>query len=289
MKLYIKLFFIGLIALSQSVPAFAKDGKFACDDSKGCCENDTGGLHADEFWYCGPVTNKWCKNAKLNNSDRRSWYQNGGKFTFSNSTYWCCANQGEVGKWYSGSNWITKTETVTKTFTNPVGTCTWVKKTNICGKVDNPNDECMEPTPCELGLVRRQTTGKCAQPCTDGYAYSGEIDDTCIPCEATSSQGIVKDVCVKCALNEYFSKTKLACIKYSDMTQVSASAHEACWLCSTPEVMRDCLTQMSEKGTLDAKTKKACSLNGSQSTSATWVNTVSFDRAAKVPASNLFK
>ena len=266
MKLWLKTLyaFLGICL----IPVFA-DASFYSDEKQSCYTDDDG---CDEFWYCGAPRNgnKKCYDNKPWGCDDTYFYIHGDSFKAHDRKFWCCdGTSDKTGQFKEGSAWITETKIVKETVTG--GTCTWQQKINICGKVDNPGDKCTVATgDCTAGYVSHN--GKCVAACGEGQAFISAIDSTCIPCEQNETQGIVKGVCKKCESNEVFSKTKLSCVKYSDMLQIATVAHDECWMCVTPGAMYNCLEEVSEKGHIvNPKLQKACSVEAKDSDATDFV------------------
>lgn len=225
------------------------------------CYVDTEGN--DWFWFCGKQSQscrgnsvaKWNEVTWLYHGQKFNWTKRGGK-----GNYWCCGGTSSgSGRFYQGENWITKSETITETL--PTGKCTWVRKTNICGQVDNPGDKCTEATgECTTGFVSHN--GKCVAACPEGQAFASSTSSACVACEPSITQGVKKNVCVKCESNQFFDNNTLSCVARSSKLQVSSNAFNACWMCVTPGAMYNCLKTISNNGSLDsnAELAAACSV-----------------------------
>ena len=220
----------------------------------------------DHFWFCGSQGQS-CKGNKVNKSNGVTWNMHGDYFEWKHhgalGKYWCCGGTGsKAGRYYQGDNWITKSETVTETLPN--GKCTWVRKTNICGQIDNPDDKCTEATgECTTGFISHN--GKCVAACADGQAFASATSSACVECASSSTQGIRKNVCIKCEANQFFDKTTLSCIARSSKLQVSVQAFNDCWMCVTPGAMYNCMKTISNSGTLSDNLQQVCSVDGKSS------------------------
>lgn len=149
------------------------------------------------------------------------------------------------------------------TETLPEGKCTWLKKTNICGQVDNPGDKCKEATgQCSQGYVSHN--GKCVKSCEEGQAFESATSNSCIPCEPSPTQGVKNGNCIKCPANQFYNTNLQKCVDKSTMVHVSDSAYDQCWMCSTPGAMYNCMKTVSNGNELNqnAKLHAACSVDG---------------------------
>lgn len=229
------------------------------------CYVDTPGN--DWYWFCGNQSkscggNAACCNNQINwlyHGEYFEWTKHGGE-----GKYWCCNGTGEhSGQFVHGSSWITKTETVTETL--PEGKCTWIRKTNICGQIDNPNDKCTEATgQCSQGFVSHN--GKCVKSCEEGQAFESATSNSCVSCEPSPTQGVKQGICIKCAANQFYNINQQKCVDRSTMVQVSNGAHDDCWMCSTPGALYNCMKTVSNGGSLsqNAKLQAACSVNAKE-------------------------
>lgn len=257
-RAFIGGFLVGLMVVGNA----GAGGSFKGGGGGACYVDDDGN---DWFWYCGSQT-KNCAGTKPCCSNKEFWLYHGDHFNWEKrggqGNYWCCHGTGSgAGTFKQGANWIVKTDIIKETL--PEGTCSWKQKTNICGDVDNPNDKCTEATEdCVQGYVSHN--GKCVKACEDGYAFESKTSNTCVKCEVSRSQGIVKDVCIKCGGTQFFSATKEKCVDFSEMVQISSLAHSECWLCPTPGSLYHCMVEVTNNGRLDPNTQigKACSLEG---------------------------
>ncbi|MBQ7244852.1 MAG: hypothetical protein IJS34_00570 [Alphaproteobacteria bacterium] len=193
------------------------------------------------------------------------WVYHGQSFKHgSNARQWCCGGTGSnSGRFYAGDNWITKTESVKETLAN--GKCTWIRKTNICGQVDNPNDKCTEATTdCSAGFVSHG--GKCVKACEEGQAFESATSATCVACEPSPTQGVKNGNCIKCSANQFYNTNSLSCVDRSSMVSVSNNAHDDCWMCSTPGALYNCMKTVSNGGDLskNVSLQAACSVNAKE-------------------------
>ena len=262
MKRFVHILFVcicGIVGYSSLVYA----GKFYTNSNVECYV-DTGGN--DWFWFCGSQSQS-CKGNKASKKNKVTWVYHGGKFNWTKNggagNYWCCGGTGsKSGRFYQGESWITKTETVTETLS--AGKCTWTRKTNICGEIDNPNDKCTEATgECTTGFISHN--GKCVAACADGQAFASSTSSACVDCASSSTQGIRKNVCIKCEANQFFDNTTLSCIARSSKLQVSVQAFNDCWMCATPGAMYNCMKTISNGGSLTNDLQNVCSLSGKSS------------------------
>ncbi|MBR6838934.1 MAG: hypothetical protein IKM94_05220 [Alphaproteobacteria bacterium] len=178
MRNYIRNIIISLTACF--IPLFANADFLS---KSGACWTDTEGC--DEFWYCGEQSTGCAGNSPWG-CDTKYWLYHGDSFTKHSRKFWCCdGTRSKSGLFKEGANWIVKTEVATETFAN--GKCTWTRKTNICGQVDNPEDKCTQPTPCPNGTVWH--ANQCVSPCSEGSAFASSSSYNCEPCEPGFRQG----------------------------------------------------------------------------------------------------
>ncbi len=228
------------------------------------CYVDTEGN--DWFWFCGKQSQS-CGGNSVAKKNQVTWLYHGQKFNWTKrggkGNYWCCGGTGSgSGRFYQGEKWLTKSETVTETLPN--GKCTWIRNTNICGQIDNPDDKCTEATgECTTGFISHN--GKCVAACADGQAFASATSSACVDCTPSSTQGIRKNVCIKCEANQFFDKTTLSCIARSSKLQVSVQAFNDCWMCVTPGAMYNCMKTISNSGTLSDNLQQVCSVDGKSS------------------------
>ena len=130
---------------------------------------------------------------------------------------------------------------------------------NVCGGKEYVQKECSS---CPSGTVMRN--GKCTQACGDNQGWESETSDKCVDCSASLSQGVnFEGVCKKCTSTQFFNPGTQSCQEFSSMVQVSAEAHNACWLCGSPGALWKCFLEVSKNGSLTTpKLKTACSLSG---------------------------
>lgn len=255
MNMCCKFLIFGTIFLGLSIPVQAS---FYSNSANECFVDDDGN---DWFWFCGAQSLS-CRGTSVWKNNKVTWVYNGQSFKYgSNARQWCCGGTGsKSGRFYAGDNWITKTESVTETLA--AGTCTWMRKTNICGQIDNPEDKCTEATGnCTSGYVSHG--GKCVPACADGQAFASSTSSACVACEPSVTQGVRKNVCIKCESNQFFDNNTLSCVARSSKLQVSSNAFNDCWMCVTPGAMYNCLKTISNNGSLgsNADLAAACSVN----------------------------
>lgn len=225
------------------------------------CYVDTGGN--DWFWFCGNQSQS-CRGNKVAKRNEVTWLYHGQKFNWTKrggkGNYWCCGGtSSSSGRFYQGEKWITKSETITETL--PTGKCTWIRKTNICGQIDNPEDKCTEATgECTTGFVSHN--GKCVAACPEGQAFASSTSSACVACEPSITQGVKKNVCIKCESNQFFDNNTLSCVARSSKLQVSSNAFNDCWMCVTPGAMYNCMKTISNGQTLTGNLQIACSVTG---------------------------
>ncbi len=270
MKSYFGKFLFGFVFLSLSVPCYA--GSFYAGYDVECYVDTAGN---DWYWFCGKQSES-CHDNGAARRNVRNWLVHGQKFNWTKrggqGDYWCCngslGDSGTQGRFYQGSSWITKTETVTEFIKdssgNEIGKCTWRKKTNICGQVDNPNDKCKEAVPCTAGTVWHAK--QCAKMCEEGYAYDSAESVNCVKCDTTIRQGIANNTCLRCDSDSFFDKGTSSCVSRSSKTQVSDKAHRDCWLCDTSDSLLACFKLVSSGQDLSTNNDvaDACSLSPSK-------------------------
>ena len=146
------------------------------------------------------------------------------------------------------------------TETLPEGKCSWIRKTNICGQIDNPNDVCTEATgECSQGFTSHN--GKCVKACDEGQAFESPTSNNCIACKSPT-QGIKNSNCITCDANQFYNVSLQECVDRSTMLKVSNGAHDDCWMCSTPGALYNCMKIVSNGGSLsqNPKLQAACSV-----------------------------
>lgn len=236
-----------------SAPVLASYWKMG---SSGACivHANASGAH-DVFYYCG----KQDKNCAGNNDasyDSRHWQEYGEGVDTGNSygKLWCCNGLYVRAKDGYEDKFIIKEESKTISFQDQNGKCTYVVKTDVCGKViDEP---CKEPTPCEAGEIRREKTGDCVKPCTDGYAFESETSNNCIKCDTTTFSGIVfqgnngdNSFCRICDKNtKFFDKNSGECKEKDQFTKYSSERMAKCFMCSDDN-FKSCLDLKDGKKT----------------------------------------
>lgn len=279
MKILFKQIHVFLFGCFASLPAMAYH-TFYSNSAEECYVDTSPDDSDDYFWYCGHQTQS-CRSNGENKDDGHTFLYHGDYFLWpdkkatktnekvglwsdaSEQKYWCCGGtSSKSGRFYKSDSWITKSETVTETLPN--GKCTWIRKTNICGQIDNPDDKCTEATgECTTGFISHN--GKCVAACADGQAFASATSSACVECASSSTQGIRKNVCIKCEANQFFDKTTLSCIARSSKLQVSVQAFNDCWMCVTPGAMYNCMKTISTSGTLSDNLQQVCSVDGKSS------------------------
>lgn len=233
------------------------------------CKVNTAGTN--EFWFCGELENETCDDGRNHRKTRNLHYNKGTvhKYTqdgkmqhFLDANYYCCAKNGYDengnpvtkysgkgnGQFIPANGWTDHTNQVTKTFPGG-GKCTWTQKINVCGMVDNPEDEnvfCSKPNDCDIGLVLRNDV--CIALCDESanMAFASKTSNTCISCEPTKTQGIVDHTCIKCdERTDVFDIEKNGCVKKTSKILAQTTFFDKCWLCYTPEDLRKCLKNVS--------------------------------------------
>ena len=272
----IHISFIGFV-LATVPDAFAVSNFYSGDDLA-CYVHANG--NQDMFWWCGNKDGKRCSNSMLqyrkkNRKDSEQQLYHKGSFTYEGRTYWCCGGTVDTrGIFVESTTWID--ESKTETFTEDVegGKCTWQRKYNVCGDIDEAQSEkvCTEPEPaagCGTGYVARPDANnvtRCVPRCQDDFVFA-EGTDNCIRCETTERQGIVNGQCRVCQLNEIFDKQTLRCMTVQEVAakklQISALAHDTCWLCVSPDALLKCLKHVTNGGRITdyADLVSKCSLS----------------------------
>lgn len=255
MRFNFKILFVVFCGLVVTLPVSAR---LYTNSNRECFCEDSGN---DTFWFCG-LQSLSCKGTSVWKKNKVYWHYHGDDFTGNGIKYYCCnGTTSGAGQYVQGNNWITKTETVTEVLPN--GKCTWTRKTNICGQVDNPGDKCTEATgECTTGFVSHN--GKCVAACPEGQAFASNTSSACVACEPSVTQGIKKNVCIKCESNQFFDNNTLSCVSRSSKLQVTSNAFNDCWMCATPGSMYNCMKLLSNGGSLNTNPKLqiACSVNG---------------------------
>lgn len=258
----IKILSVVFITLVVSPVANAK---FFSGYSQECYLDDKGN---DEYWFCGSQGQS-CRGVEVWKRNTVHWNYHGqsmlGGHDKDQGRFWCCGGTlSQAGKYVQGHDWIVKTENVTETLAG--GKCTWQRKTNICGDIENPNDKCTEPTgECTSGYVSHN--GKCVAACAEGYAFESPTSQNCVSCETTKNQAVVNGYCKKCEINEVLDKNTLKCMSVQEIArtriQIAPVAHDTCWLCVSPQDLAECLKYVTINGTLDTNKdlKARCSLD----------------------------
>jgi len=274
MKLSItELLCVGIFIVCMPTVVHAKGGT-GFNDEYQCYLVDR--WDSDSFYFCGSQS-KSCRSVSVWSVDAVHWHNNGDYLDREGGYYCCMADPAayDTGRYVSGTQWIVRTENTKKeikdTNGKSVGTCTWEKRINVCGWVDNPQDECTEPSEdCQEDYVTRSYTEtdasgntkrktKCVKACKVGYVYASENDDTCVQFPTGDpSKGIKNATLVSCAENELWDTSKLKCLSLSDMVQVPQAAFKDCYKCSTPVTLKKCIKSYAKDIALDADTLKAC-------------------------------
>ena len=270
------------------------EGKPRAWEGGGNCYRDTYyqygficGTSIEDDTKCGGKKAKKLKQKYFFNEGECFAIDHADNATGKNISYFCCCsgtwksvsntkdNSQKFGGWsspgdYNGNVWYTKTST---TIDVSGGTCTYEKQVNMCGT--QINQACTEPTGCTNGLVLRN--GVCTSPCPDGQAWETDSSNKCIACETTYYQGITNKntstngakiiaqgfnnkICEKCDKDtEFFDKTNKMCIKKTSLKQISKNIMEKCGLCTTNDVMKQCISYYSgETNACDEQCKKDC-------------------------------
>ena len=106
--------------------------------------------------------------------------------------------------------------------------------------------QCSGCTACESVCAHNAIT---LMPDAMGFLYPHVDTNKCVDCETTERQAIVQGECKKCELNQILDKKTLQCVDIlvieRTKIQISAVAHEACWLCVSPSAMEKCLKYVS--------------------------------------------
>ena len=155
------------------------------------------------------------------------------------------------------------TKTVVDTVNNTVGKCTWTQKINICGEIDNPEDECttaVGATECADGYVTHNA--KCVEPCEDGYVFESATSSKCVKKEVNAHQGVIDGHRFVCPDNKFWDVKTLSCKDKTEWTMISNVAFDECWLCKSPVDLTECLRHVTNGGSLSTRPtlKKKCEL-----------------------------
>lgn len=255
--------FIGFIL--AIVPMVSQAVSFKVGYNSECYVKDDGAN--DVHWFCGSQAPS-CHGNRVRSKNMPHWQYHGDHFSYGGKTYWCCnGTTSKQGKYIESPTWIARTETFTEDVAG--GKCTWQKKWNVCGDVDTAQTDkvCTEPQTtlgCASGYVARN--GKCVPECTGDTVFDAN-SNKCVDCETTERQAIVQGECKKCELNQILDKKTLQCVDIlvieRTKIQISAVAHEACWLCVSPSAMEKCLKYVTNGGKIkdDTELVDKCSLD----------------------------
>lgn len=258
--------FIGFIL--AIVPMVSQALSFKVGYNSECYVKDDGAN--DEHWFCGSQAPS-CHGNRVRSKNMPHWQYHGDHFSYGGKTYWCChGTTSQQGKYVEAPKWILDDKTVTHEENVAGGRCTWKEKWNVCGDKDEGQTEkvCTEPQTvlgCAAGYTEHN--GKCVAPCKDDYVFESATSNNCIKCETTERQAIVQGKCKKCELNQILDKKTLQCVDIlvieKTKIQISAVAHEACWLCVSPSAMEKCLKYVTNGGKIkdDAELVDKCSLD----------------------------
>ena len=270
----LKLSLLGITLVLVPAQAIAAH-KFYPGYNVECYVDDEG---QDRFWFCGNQS-PWCHGNKASKKDTKTFLMHGKSFNWTKhggqGNYWCCnGSVSEIGAFVQAEAWIDESKTIVHTENVPGGTCKWREKFNVCGIKDAVASEipCTIADPangCADGYVVRN--GKCVQECKEGYVFASETSNNCIECKTTTQQAIVHGACKKCELNEILDKKTLECMTIQEVAtrklQISALAHEECWLCVNPSALDKCLRWVTETGqkiSENPELSAKCSLNSKE-------------------------
>lgn len=265
----LKLFVFGAL-LVLDVSAYAGTYGFVAGTDLMCYVDRRNG-DIEEFWYCGNQ-GKGCSGVQHWREDKAHWLNHGDKFTYTRNggegTYYCCGGTtSKYGAFVHADKWIHHEQKVDKKVTG--GTCTYYLRYNVCDpSTPDPSlsdPECTLATgSCDTGYVSHG--GRCVEMCKEGYVFESETSNTCIKCETTERQDIVKGACKKCETNEVLDKKTLECMTIEQIEQrrlaVTRTAQDQCWLCDTPETLDKCLRYITAGHALsdNEELSKKCAL-----------------------------
>ncbi len=248
-----KKFSLLLLIALYCGPAFAASEGF---NSAKECYLDTDGTK--DFHFCGDQSMS-CKGKKAKARHNKHQYYHGDSMQDSDiGIAWCCHGTGtQSGHFVLGDQWET-TEVITVQL-DDTSTCTYVKRTNICGDVIN--EPCTEATDCKTGYILRN--GKCVPPCISyPDAFNGQYSNDCIKCETTQYQGRRMEttadkldpesqdplmyICIQCdSATQFWDNQQKECIEKSTLTPIPATVMKKCWQCPGNEIFEKCIRIMN--------------------------------------------
>jgi len=287
-KLISKISFGAILSLIPMVAGAVSDGY----NSDYQCYIIDRPIGADSFYFCGDQT-KSCKGDGVNRNDSVHWQQHGDSLD-REGLHWCCMKNPRdsgSGRYVPGDKFIVEEKTVNKSITdssgNVIGKCSWLQKTNVCGWVENPEDECFEATgECEQGYVSHNK--KCVKACQTGYAFASETDNNCVKVDKNNpTQGTKGGSIVQCAENEFYDKKTSGCIPQTERIQVSTMAFTQCWKCDSPYLLKQCLLDYSKNGTISSGIRSACGITQRTSGQKTFVDSGDVTASGTTTPTNL--